>query len=51
MIANANSIVQLVISIKNGITKPVNVNVKIVVPAKKIIVGILADVFARIAGI
>ena len=49
--ANANSIVQHVIQIKNGIIKHVNVNVKIIVRAKKIIVGILAHVFVRIASI
>ena len=36
---------------KNGIIKDVNVNVKITVNAKKIIVGILANVFVRIASI
>ena len=36
---------------KNGITKLVNVNVKFTVHAKKIIVGILAHVFVRIASI
>ena len=45
----ANSIVQHVIRIKNGIIKHVNVNVKI--GAKKIIVGILAHVFVRIVSI
>ena len=39
MIVNANSIVQYVIQNKNGIKKHVNVNVKIVVSAKKIIVA------------
>ena len=34
-IVNANSIVQLAIQIKNGITKDVNVNVKIIVHANK----------------
>ena len=48
MILNANSIVQFVIEIKKGIIKHVNVNVKIIVRAKKIIVGILAHVFVRI---
>ena len=42
---NANLIVQHVIQIKNGIIKHVNVNVKIIISAKKIIVGILAHVF------
>ena len=45
---NANSIVQLAIQFKNGITKLVNVNVKV---AKRIIVGILAHVFVRKASI
>ena len=48
MIVNANSIVQYVIQIKNEITKHVNVHVKVIVSAKKIIVGILAHVFVRI---
>ena len=50
-IVNANSIVQDVIEIKNGITKYANVNAKIMVLAKKIIVGILAHVFVRIVSI
>ena len=49
--ANANSIVQFPIKIKNEITKHVNVNVKIIVHAKMVIVGILAHVFVRIASI
>ena len=40
---------QHVIQIKNRIIKCVNVNVKIILSAKKIIVGILAHVFVRIA--
>ena len=51
MIVNANSIVQLAIQITNGITKLVNVNVKVTIHAKKIIVGTLAHVFVRIASI
>ena len=51
MIVNANSIVQHVIQIKNGIIKHLNVNVKIIMSAKKIIVGILANVFVRIVSI
>ena len=51
VIENANSIVQHVIQIKNGIIKHVNVNVKIIVSAKKIIAGTLAHVFVRIANI
>ena len=46
-ILNSNPIVQHVIQIKNGIIKYVNVNVKNIVRAKKIIVGILAHVFLR----
>ena len=48
---NENSIVQHAIQIKNGIMKHVNVNVKIIVSAKKIIVGILAHAFVRTASI
>ena len=51
MIVNANSIVQLAIQIKNGITKLVNVNVKVILHAKKTIVGNLALVFVKIASI
>ena len=56
-IENANSIVQLAIHIKNAIAKHVNVNVKITVHTKRIIVGIciiwiiVAHVFVRIASI
>ena len=35
MLANANSIVQCAIQIKNGVIKNVNVNVKIIIHAKK----------------
>ena len=51
MIVNANSIVQHVIQINNGIIKHINVNVKIIVSAKKIIVSILSHVFVRTANI
>ena len=51
VIANANSIVQLAIQIKNGIMKHVNVSVKIVVHVKKITVGILAHVFVRMISV
>ena len=51
IIVNANSIVQHVIQTKNGIRKHVNMNVKIIIRAKQIIVGILAHVFARMASI
>ena len=49
VIVNANSIVQIAIQIKNEtkITKLANVDVKIIIRAKKIIVGILAHVFMR----
>ena len=51
MILNADSIVQYVIQIKNGIIKHINVNVKIIVVAKKIIVGILPHVSVTIVSI
>ena len=50
-IGNVNSIIQFAIEIKNVITKHVNVNVKIIVNAKDIIVGILAHLFLRTASI
>ena len=39
------------IQIKNGIIKHVNVNVKVIISAKNIIVGILVHVFVRIVSI
>ena len=48
MIVTANSIAPHVIQIKNGITIHVKVSVKSINFAKKIIVGILAQVFVRI---
>ena len=48
---NASPIVQHVIQFKNGIMKYVNVNVKVIASAKKIIVVILAHVLVRIASI
>ena len=51
MTVNANSIVQQVIQIKNGIIKHVSVNVKIIISEKKVLVGILAHVFVRIVSI
>ena len=51
VIVNANSITQHVIQIKNVIIKYLNVNVKIILSVKNIIVGILAHVFVRIANI
>ena len=48
---NANSIVQHVIQINNGIIKHFNMNVKIIVSAKMIIVGILANAFVRIVSV
>ena len=51
VIVNANSTVQHVIQIKNKIMKHVNVSVKIIIHAKKIIVGILAHVFVKKASI
>ena len=47
MILNINSIVQLVIQIKNGIMKHDKVRVKIISHAKKIIVGILVHGFMK----
>ena len=44
-----HNLVSLAIEIKNGIMKHVNVSIKIIVHVKKIIVGILAHVFVRIA--
>ena len=51
MVENVNLIVQPAIQIKNGITKLVNVNVKIIVNAKKITVEILAQVIVRVGSI
>ena len=51
MILNTNSIVQDVIQIKNGIIKHENGSVKNITHVKKIIAGILAHVFVRIASI
>ena len=48
VLVNANSIVQHVIQIKNGMKKHVSVNANIIVSAKKIKVRILADVFLSI---
>ena len=47
MIVNANSMVYHILRIKNGIMKQVNVSAKVIVHAKKIIVGILAHVFVK----
>ena len=51
MVVNASSIVKPVIQIKSGILISVNVSVKSITCAKKIIVGIVAHVFVRIANI
>ena len=51
LIVNGNSIVQHVIQIKNRITKLVNMNLKIIVHVKKIIVGIPAHGYVRITSI
>ena len=51
VMVKANSIVQHVIQIKNGIIKHVNMNVKIIVSSKKVIAGIPASVFVRIVSI
>ena len=48
MIVNENSIVQLVIQIKNGIMKYVNVSVKIIAHAKKIISANLVQQFVNV---
>ena len=45
MIVNENSIVQHLVQIKNGIMTQVNVNVKNILNAKKIIVAILACIY------
>ena len=51
VIAKTNSMQQYIIQIKNGIMKHVNVSSKIIVRAKKIIVGILAYVLVGIPSI
>ena len=47
VIANANSIVQHVIQIKNVLIKHVNMSKKIIERIKKIIIRILVHVFVR----
>ena len=44
----ANSLVQHVIQITNGIMKHINLSVKVIVSENEIIVGILAHVFVKI---
>ena len=44
---NANSLVQHVIQITNGIMKHINLSVKVIVSENEIIVGILAHVFVK----
>ena len=51
VIVNANSVKKQVIQIKNGIIKLFNVNLKIIISTKKVIVGILAQVFVRTVSI
>ena len=51
VIVNANSIIQNTTQIENGKLKHVNVNVKIIISVKKIIVGIPAHVFVKIVSI
>ena len=51
VIVNANSLVQHVVQIKNGIMKHVNVSVKIIAHAKKIITGILAHALVKIVNV
>ena len=48
MIVDVNSIVKHVTQIINGIKKGFNVSVKVIIGAKKIIVGILAHIFLKI---
>ena len=50
MIVNANSIVQHVIEIKNGMIN-LNADVKSIMLTKKITVGSLGHIFVRIVGI
>ena len=50
-ILNANSIVRHVVQIKNGIMKHSNVNLKIIVHARKIKFRILAHALVRIVSI
>ena len=51
VIVNANSIVQDLIQNKNRMINHVNVNVTIIVSAKKIIIWILAHAFVGVANI
>ena len=51
VIVNANSIEQEVIQNKNGKIKHINMNVKFILSAKKIIVGIRPHVFLKIVSI
>ena len=51
VILNGNSIVQHIIQITNGILINVNVSLKSVISAKKIMAGILAHVFVTIVSI
>ena len=51
MTVNAHSIIQHIRQKKNGIIEHINVNAKIFLSVKKIIVGILANVFVRIGNI
>ena len=51
VIVNANSIVQNVIWIENGIIKRSNKNVKIIISPKQIMAGFLTHVFVAIANI
>ena len=51
VIANANSVVQHVIQIKNVLIKHVNMSKKIIERIKKIIIRILVHVFVRMESI
>ena len=48
---NTKSIVRYVIESKSGLIKHVNENIRIVKSVKRILVGILAEVFAKIISI
>ena len=50
-VVNANSIMQHVIRIKNGIIKYVYVSVKTIISAKNIIVRILTNVFVKMTNV
>ena len=49
--ANINSIVQHAIQIKGGITKHLNVNVKIIIHVKETVAGAIVYAFVRVISI